>query len=81
MRRVQFITFHRDKGSGKKAERQSGLSNVCCLHRVQMSPLEIAANNSSLELQNSTYNLVIVSLSGIVWRIKRALMIIKQCVN
>lgn len=35
----------------EKAERQSGLSNV------QMSPLEIAANNSSLELQNSSYNL------------------------
>lgn len=65
MRRVLFITFHRAKGSDK-AERQSGLSNVRCLHRVQMSPLEIPANNSSLELQNSSYNLVFISMSDLI---------------
>lgn len=45
----------------EKAERQSGLSNVRCLHkRVQMSLLNLAANNLSLQLQNSGYNLVII---------------------
>lgn len=53
-------------GQWKRQNNKSGLSIVHCLHPVQMSLLEMAANDSSLELHKSSYNLVIISLSEII---------------
>lgn len=60
-----MFTIRRAAEGGGKSRKKSGLS------KVQMFPLKIAANSSSVELQNSSYNLVIISLSDIM----RALVI------
>lgn len=71
--------YPQSQGQWKKAKRQSGLSNVRCLHTVQKSLLEIAANSSSPEPQNSSYNLLIISIRCVIYSYKRALtMVIKQ---
>lgn len=47
-----------------------------------MPLLEIAANSSTLRPQSSTDELLIISLSDMIWRNKRILaMVIKQLIN
>lgn len=50
MRRILFSTILRAKGSEKK-----GRKTEWFVKKVQMSPLETAANNSSSEPQSSSY--------------------------
>lgn len=76
MRRV--IPIHRAKGSGEG--RQTDWFDKCLLlTRIQMSLQEIAANNSSLQLQNAGHDQVVTSLSHLVWR--TLITVIKQFIH
>lgn len=66
MRRVLFITICRAKEGSGKRQKDRVVCQMFVAYRVQMSLQEIAANNSSHELQNSSYNLVIIYLSDII---------------
>lgn len=80
LRGVLFITIHRAKGSGKGRKRAVYQTSIA--FRVQMPLLEIAANSPSLQPQSSTDELLIISLSDMMWRNKRILaMVIKQLIN